>query len=64
VSYRPLSPAEITEVLVIFLSRMREEVERRLEGIDGRNVTDTEQLLYPSDDIMPIVEGNVGTMEE
>ena len=35
---------------------MREKLEKKLEGVDGRNVTDTEQLMRPGKDLLPNFE--------
>jgi hypothetical protein len=56
ISYQALSPEEITETLNIFPGWMRKMIEKRLEGIDGRNVTDIEQLMHPGEDLMPKFE--------
>ncbi|KAL3444774.1 hypothetical protein BJX65DRAFT_282867 [Aspergillus insuetus] len=53
VSYRALSPGEIAELLATFPDRMREKVEARLEGVDGRSVTDVEQLMNPPRELQP-----------
>lgn len=46
----------IAEVLDIFPGRMQKRIEKRLERIDGRSITDMEQLLHPGEDLMPKFE--------
>ncbi|KAF7114603.1 hypothetical protein CNMCM5793_009248 [Aspergillus hiratsukae] len=53
ISYRALSPEEIAEALNIFPGWMREKLEKKLEGVDGRDVTDMEQLMRPGKDLLP-----------
>ncbi|RLL97721.1 hypothetical protein CFD26_107141 [Aspergillus turcosus] len=53
ISYRALSPDEIAEALNIFPGWLRDKFEKKLEGVDGRNVTDTEQLMRPGKDLLP-----------
>jgi hypothetical protein len=56
ISYRALSPEEIAKALSIFPGWMREKLEKRLEGVDGRDVTDIEQLMRPGGDLLPRFE--------
>lgn len=56
ISYRALSPEKIAEALNIFPGWMREKLEKKLEGVDGRNVTDAEQLMRPGKDPLPNFE--------
>ncbi|QKX61683.1 uncharacterized protein TRUGW13939_08838 [Talaromyces rugulosus] len=53
VSYQALSREEITEVLNVFPKSMRQNLAKKLEGVDGRDVMDIEQLLHPGKDLMP-----------
>ncbi|OJK01316.1 hypothetical protein ASPACDRAFT_115958 [Aspergillus aculeatus ATCC 16872] len=59
VSYRALSAEEISEVLD-FPGWMRQRVEKGLEEVDGRDVTDIEQLLDPSEELLPKYEDDGG----
>lgn len=63
VSYRALSPEEIAEVLDMFPERMRKKIEKKLEGVDGRDVTDAE-LLHPREEFMPRFEEGEDENEE
>lgn len=47
--YRQLSPEEIARFHNILPKAMREEwrLDQKYEGVDGRQVTDLEQLLHP-----------------
>ncbi|KAL2837680.1 hypothetical protein BJX68DRAFT_249616 [Aspergillus pseudodeflectus] len=56
ISYRPLSPEEIAEVLAMYPAWMREMLESQLEGVDGRSVTDVEQLMNPASEVGPNFE--------
>ncbi|KAL4739560.1 hypothetical protein BDV11DRAFT_187401 [Aspergillus similis] len=56
ISYRPLSPEEITEVLSAYPAWMREMLVNKLEGVDGRSVTDIEQLTNPASEVGPKFE--------
>jgi hypothetical protein len=56
ISYRALSPDEITEVLDTMPDRMREQLVERLEGVDGRTVTDVEELMNPVPELRPKFE--------
>ncbi|RAK76590.1 uncharacterized protein BO72DRAFT_448835 [Aspergillus fijiensis CBS 313.89] len=60
VSYHVLSPEEISEVLGIFPGWVREKIEKGLEGVDGRDVTDIEQLLHPKEELLPKFEDDGG----
>ncbi|PYI15113.1 hypothetical protein BO99DRAFT_406163 [Aspergillus violaceofuscus CBS 115571] len=60
VSYRALSSEEISEVLGIFPGWMREKFEQGLEGVDGRDVMDIEQLLHPREELLPKFEDDGG----
>ncbi|CRG85676.1 hypothetical protein PISL3812_02707 [Talaromyces islandicus] len=64
VSYLALSPEEIKEALNIFPKSFRENIEKRLDGVDGRNVTDIEQLLHPREDLLPKFEENEGETDK
>ncbi|KAL3462542.1 hypothetical protein BJX64DRAFT_258899 [Aspergillus heterothallicus] len=52
IDYRQLSPEEIQIVLQVFPAQLREQVEHKLVGVDGRNVTDEGQLWNPGEDIL------------
>jgi len=52
-SYRTLSPEEIKEVVGLFGESIQSRLKNRLEGVDGRDVKDMEQLLHPGAEIMP-----------
>jgi hypothetical protein len=56
ISYRPLSPEEIAEVLAMYPAWMREMLESQLEGVDGRSITDVEQLMNPASEVGPKFE--------
>ncbi|RAH46595.1 uncharacterized protein BO95DRAFT_442109 [Aspergillus brunneoviolaceus CBS 621.78] len=60
ISYRALSPEEIFEVPGIFPGWVRERIEKGLEGVDGRDVTDIEQLLHPREELLPKFEDDGG----
>ncbi|KAG2001383.1 hypothetical protein GB937_010223 [Aspergillus fischeri] len=53
-----LSPAEITMMLEFFEKHMDSEAfqksKKKFDGVDGRNVTDLEQLLHPGPEICPV----------
>lgn len=55
VDYRQLSPEEIDLALKsmegIFPSDHLEKTVEKMRGVDGRNVTDLEQLLHPGPEI-------------
>ncbi|PKX91118.1 uncharacterized protein P174DRAFT_463260 [Aspergillus novofumigatus IBT 16806] len=57
IDYKQSSPAEIAKMLEFFGKYMDpeafEEVRKKFEGVDGRNVTDLEQLLHPGPGIGP-----------
>jgi hypothetical protein len=57
VDYKQLSPAEITMMLEFFGkhidSESFEKAKKKFHGVDGRNVTDLEQLLHPGPEICP-----------
>jgi hypothetical protein len=50
VDYKQLSPAEITKVLEFHEKYIDLEIfqktKKKFDGVDGRNMTDLEQLLY------------------
>jgi hypothetical protein len=59
VDYKQLSPTEITKMLEFFEkhthnSESFQESRKKFEGVDGRNVTDLEQLLHPGREIRPL----------
>ncbi|KAL3450836.1 hypothetical protein BJX65DRAFT_270191 [Aspergillus insuetus] len=56
ISYRALSPKEIEDVLDIMPDWMREQLGERLEGVDGRIVTDAEHLVNPAPELRPKFE--------
>jgi hypothetical protein len=60
ISYRPLSPEEIAEVLATYPDWMREMLGKQLEGVDGRSVTDVEQLMNPASEVGPRFEDAEG----
>lgn len=57
VDYKQLSPAEITTMLEFFGkhidSESSEKAKKKFHGVDGRNVTDLEQLLHPGPELRP-----------
>ncbi|KAE8391167.1 hypothetical protein BDV23DRAFT_171767 [Aspergillus alliaceus] len=57
IDYKKSSPAEIIKMLEFFGKYMDpeafEEVRKKFKGVDGRNVTDLEQLLHPEPGICP-----------
>jgi hypothetical protein len=59
IGYRALRPDKIAEARNIIPGWMREKLEKRLEGVDGRNVTDTEQLMHPGEGLMPNFEDGI-----
>jgi hypothetical protein len=54
--YYVLNPQEVAEVLNTFPPENRERVEKELEGVDGRNVKDLEQLMHPREELLPLAE--------
>ncbi|KAJ0422994.1 hypothetical protein BJY00DRAFT_63089 [Aspergillus carlsbadensis] len=56
IGYYVLNPEEIAEVLTTFPLEIRERVEKELEGVDGHNVADLEQLMNPSAELLPPAE--------
>ncbi|KAB8233567.1 uncharacterized protein BDW43DRAFT_275506 [Aspergillus alliaceus] len=58
VDYKQLSPAEITIILEFHEKYMDSEIfqktKKKFDGVDGRNVTDLERLLYPGPEIRPV----------
>jgi hypothetical protein len=62
-SYRALNPEEIKEALEFFPKSVREKIEKELDGVDGRDVTDMEQLLQPREDLVTKLEENEGKTE-
>ncbi|KAE8138981.1 hypothetical protein BDV38DRAFT_281542 [Aspergillus pseudotamarii] len=58
VDYKQLNPAEIAIVLKDFDghidSEAFEKVKQKLQGVDGRNVTDLDQLLHPGPELRPL----------
>jgi hypothetical protein len=58
VDYKQLSPAEITKVLEFHEKYMDSEIfqktKKKFDGVDGRNVTDLEQLLHPGLELRPV----------
>ncbi|KAL3491469.1 hypothetical protein BJX62DRAFT_237230 [Aspergillus germanicus] len=55
-SYRALSPEEIEEVLATMPDWMREQLGSRLEGVDGRTVTDVQHLMNLAPELQPNFE--------
>ncbi|KAL2847864.1 hypothetical protein BJY01DRAFT_212367 [Aspergillus pseudoustus] len=53
IDYRPLSPEEIAVWLEPWPPALREKLIPMFEGVDGRNVTDVEQLLHPRPELLP-----------
>ncbi|GIJ89558.1 hypothetical protein Asppvi_008500 [Aspergillus pseudoviridinutans] len=57
IDYKQLSPAEIAKMLEFFGKYMDSEAfeksKPKFDGVDGRNVTDLEQLLHPGPGIGP-----------
>lgn len=53
--YQQLSPAEILKLLNFFEKYMGSEnvqkTRERMQGVDGRDVTDLDQLLHPSPEL-------------
>lgn len=64
VSYQALSPEEIKDALEFSPKSVREKIEKRLDGVDGRDVTDIEQLLHPREDLVTKFEENEGKTDE
>ncbi|KAJ8212199.1 hypothetical protein LV158_004237 [Aspergillus fumigatus] len=58
VDYKQLSPADITKVLEFHEKYMDSEIfqktKKKFDGVDGRNVTDLEQLLHPGPESRPV----------
>ncbi|KAG2016647.1 hypothetical protein GB937_006125 [Aspergillus fischeri] len=58
VDYKQLSPAEITMMLEFHEKYMDSEIfqktKKKFDGVDGRNVTDLEQLLHPGPELRPV----------
>ncbi|KAL2826766.1 hypothetical protein BJY01DRAFT_229557 [Aspergillus pseudoustus] len=61
VDYRQLSPEEIRTVMQVFPQQWRDQVKDKFVGVDGRDVTDEEQLRYPSEELVPRREKRSGT---
>jgi hypothetical protein len=57
VDYKQLSPVEITAMVEDFGKYIDAEsfkkTKKKFHGVDGRNVTDMEQLLHPGPDVRP-----------
>lgn len=57
VDYKQLSPAEITPILEFWGkyvdSEVSEKAKKKFHGLDGRNVTDLEQMLHPGPELRP-----------
>lgn len=60
ISYRPLSPEEIAEVLATYPDWMREMLGKQLKAVDGRSVMDAEQLMNPASEAGPKFEDAEG----
>jgi hypothetical protein len=60
VDYRKLSPEEIELVLEIYPPAYRAQLNDKFSGVDGRNVTDTQQCLHPDASLMPPERGSEG----
>jgi hypothetical protein len=56
ISYRALSPDEIAEVLDTMPEWLRTQLGSRLEGVDGRTITDVNQLVNPGPELRPKFE--------
>jgi hypothetical protein len=58
IDYKQLSPEEIEKMLEFFGKHIDKEAfekgRKKFEGVDGRNVTDLEQLLHPGQEIRPV----------
>ncbi|PYH42801.1 uncharacterized protein BP01DRAFT_393835 [Aspergillus saccharolyticus JOP 1030-1] len=58
VDYKQLSPAEISKMLEFFEKHMNsekfQEAKKKFDGVDGRDVTDLEQLLHPGPEVCPM----------
>lgn len=56
VSYKQLSPDEITNMLHIgnYDDQQKKHLAEVFDGVDGRSVTDENVLLHPSEDLMPV----------
>ncbi|KMK62601.1 hypothetical protein Y699_04984 [Aspergillus fumigatus Z5] len=58
IDYKQSSPEEIAKMLEFFGKYMDpeafKEARKKFEGVDGRNVTDLEQLLHPGPGIGPV----------
>ncbi|KAE8150459.1 hypothetical protein BDV25DRAFT_154280 [Aspergillus avenaceus] len=57
VDYKQLSPAEIASMLEFFEKHIDSEAfqkVKKFDGVDGRTVTDLEQLLHLGPDIRPV----------
>jgi hypothetical protein len=53
IDYHLLSPEEITIMIQLCPADLQSQLEQKFQGVDGRIVTDQEQLLHPSSDLMP-----------
>lgn len=55
IDYRQLSPREITILLAFYQPALDQEafgkLQAKLQGKDGRNVTDLKQLFHPGPDV-------------
>lgn len=60
VDYRKLSPEEIELVSEIYPPAYRAQIKEEFAGVDGRNVTDTQQCLHPDASLMPPKRGPDG----
>ncbi|KAL2843414.1 hypothetical protein BJX68DRAFT_243949 [Aspergillus pseudodeflectus] len=53
VDYRRLSPEDIQTVMQVFPQKYRDQVKDKFVGVDGRDVTNEEQLWNPSEELVP-----------
>ncbi|GKZ27199.1 hypothetical protein AbraIFM66951_005118 [Aspergillus brasiliensis] len=53
VSYQQLSPQQISQYIQNLPQRDAARLQRVFQGVDGRDVTDLDQLLTPDDDQLP-----------
>jgi hypothetical protein len=61
--YYVLNPDEIAEVLTTFQLEIRERFETELVGVVGQNVKDIEQLMHPSEELLPPPEEHKRAVE-
>jgi hypothetical protein len=53
IAYTQFSPEQISQYITPFPASEKEHLLELYDGVDGRSVTDTEQLIHPSSDLIP-----------